>query len=77
MYKVKISKKGQVTIPKELREKFNFKEDIEIILLPTDEGILLKSKSHGLRTLRGLFRELDFREAEESIEEERKKWRID
>lgn len=77
MYKVKISKKGQVTIPKELREKFNFKEDIEVVLLPTDEGILLKAKSHGLRTLRGLFRELDFGEAEESIKEERKKWRID
>ena len=46
MYKVKISKKGQITIPKELRVKFNFKEDIELVLIDTPEGILLKPKNH-------------------------------
>ena len=76
-YKVKISKKGQITIPKELREKSNFNEDLEIILILTSEGILMKSKSHGLRALRGLMKEIDFKEAEEIIKKERKKWRLE
>jgi AbrB family looped-hinge helix DNA binding protein len=77
MIKVKLSKKGQLTIPKELRDKFNFKENIELLLLPTKEGILIKPKSHGLRTLRGLFRELNFEEAEQIIKDERKRWRLE
>lgn len=77
MYKVKISKKGQITIPKELRDKFNFKEDIELVLISTTEGILLKSKSHNLRALRGLFKEIDFKEAEDVIRAERTKWRLE
>ena len=77
MHKVKISKKGQITIPKELRDKYHFNEDLELLLISTSEGILLKSKSHSLRALRGLFKELDFKEMEEMIKEERKKWRLE
>ena len=74
---VKISKKGQITIPKELREKFNFKEEDEIILIETNDGILIKPKSNELIKLRGILRqEIDLKKAEEFIIEERKKWRI-
>jgi AbrB family looped-hinge helix DNA binding protein len=76
MYKVKISKKGQITIPKELREEYNFEEEVEIILISTSQGILMKPKSHGLRQLRGLFKEIDFEKAEEIIKKERSKWRL-
>ncbi len=37
---VSITKKGQVTIPKELREKFGLKR--KIIAIETDDGILIK-----------------------------------
>ena len=77
MYKVKISKKGQITIPKELRVKFNFKEDIELVLIDTPEGILLKPKNHKINALRGLFRELDFEKSKQIITEEREKWSLE
>ncbi|MFX0139743.1 MAG: AbrB/MazE/SpoVT family DNA-binding domain-containing protein [Candidatus Hodarchaeota archaeon] len=74
---VKISKKGQITIPKELREKYKFKEEDEIILIETNEGILIKPKSNELIKLRGILRqEIDLKKAEEFIIDERKKWRI-
>ncbi|MHA1143382.1 MAG: AbrB/MazE/SpoVT family DNA-binding domain-containing protein [Candidatus Helarchaeota archaeon] len=76
MNKVKISKKGQITIPKDLREKYHFGENVELELIPTPEGILLKSKSHSLRSLRGIFKEINFKEVEEIIKEERKKWKL-
>ncbi len=37
---VKITKKGQATIPKQLREKFNLKD--KVVMIETKEGILLK-----------------------------------
>jgi len=37
---VKITKKGQATIPKHLREKFRFKD--RAIVVETEEGVLLK-----------------------------------
>ncbi|MHA1379205.1 MAG: AbrB/MazE/SpoVT family DNA-binding domain-containing protein [Candidatus Helarchaeota archaeon] len=74
---MKISKKGQITIPKELREKFNFKEEEEILLIETKEGILLKPKINELNKLRGILRqEIDLKKAEEFINDERKKWRL-
>jgi AbrB family looped-hinge helix DNA binding protein len=77
MYKAKISKKGQITIPKELREKFSLKENSELILVPTKDGILVRAKSQGLQTLRGFFQELNFEEIEQSIQDERRKWRFE
>jgi AbrB family looped-hinge helix DNA binding protein len=56
LYNVKISKKGQITIPKELREKYNLNGEIEIILISTFKSILLKSKSRSLSQLQILFR---------------------
>ncbi len=35
-----VTKKGQATIPKKLREKFGIKE--RVIVVETDEGVLLK-----------------------------------
>ena len=77
MYKAKISKKGQITIPKELREKFSLKENSELILVPMKDGILVRAKSHGLQTLHGFFQELNFEEMEQSIQDERRKWRFE
>ncbi len=37
---VKITKKGQATIPKQLREIFNLKD--KVLMIETKEGMLLK-----------------------------------
>ncbi len=42
--KQRVSNKGQVLIPKVLREKYGVKEGGYIIIEPRDEGILLKSR---------------------------------
>ena len=39
---VSITKKGQVTIPKELREKFGLNRKRKIIAIETEDGILIK-----------------------------------
>ncbi|RLE81535.1 MAG: AbrB/MazE/SpoVT family DNA-binding domain-containing protein [Thermoprotei archaeon] len=58
LFKVKVSSKGQIVIPKPIREAYGFKEGEEILLIPLKEGVLLKrpKKAKGLR---GLLKELD------------------
>jgi AbrB family looped-hinge helix DNA binding protein len=38
-YVVKITDKGQITLPKELREAYNFKEGDYLLLFPQGEGL--------------------------------------
>ncbi len=52
-----VTKKGQATIPKKLREKFGIKD--KVIVVETDEGILLKplpKPEEELGSLRELFK---------------------
>lgn len=67
---VKITKKGQATIPKKLREKFGFKD--KAVVTESSEGISFKplpyvSEEKG--SLKRLFKNM---EAKEIIEEARK-----
>jgi len=39
---VKVTRRGQTTIPAKLREKFGIKEGDELIIEPTEEGLLFK-----------------------------------
>lgn len=39
---MKIQAKGKITIPKKLRERLGLGEGIEIDMVPTDEGLLIK-----------------------------------
>jgi AbrB family looped-hinge helix DNA binding protein len=69
-----VSSKGQITLPKEFREGYHLKEGEEIMMLPTDEGILLKHKK---TPLRGMFAgKIDINGFEEDIKEMRKEWVI-
>jgi len=73
----KISTKGQLTIPKEFREKLNLREGDEVILYLQEEGIVIKPKTAHLGMLRGLLREeLDLEKANDFIKTERKKWSL-
>jgi AbrB family looped-hinge helix DNA binding protein len=44
---MKISERGQVTIPKPLRERFGLSKGVEIELIATSEGILIQKRSRG------------------------------
>lgn len=61
LFKVKVSSKGQVVIPKHLRKALDLNEGDELLLVPTGEGILMKQppKDKEAKGLRGLLKELD------------------
>ena len=44
---MKISERGQVTIPKTLRHRFGLYKNVEIDLLPVKEGLLIQKRSRG------------------------------
>jgi AbrB family looped-hinge helix DNA binding protein len=69
-----IGPKGQITIPKELRERYHMHEGEEVVLLPGEEGVLIK---HPVSTLRGKLRgKIDMKGFEKDLEELRKQWRL-
>lgn len=39
---MKISQRGQITIPKHLRERFGLKHNVEVEISPTVDGILIR-----------------------------------
>ena len=77
-YQSKITSKGQVTIPKDLRDRFGFKEGEEVLMVPENEGILLKHRMDSMRSLRGLMREeVDLKRASTFIGKVRREWRVE
>ena len=42
---MKIGERGQVTIPKKIREKYGLMPHIEVEFVPEDVGVLIKKKS--------------------------------
>ena len=42
---MKISERGQITIPKVLREKFGLNPNIEVDMTPTIDGILVRKRT--------------------------------
>ncbi|MGC9014832.1 MAG: AbrB/MazE/SpoVT family DNA-binding domain-containing protein [Thermoproteota archaeon] len=41
-YEAKVTKKGQITIPVELRKKYNLTEGSRLLVVDTGQGILMK-----------------------------------
>lgn len=41
----RVTEKGQATIPKELREKYDLEPGDEVVWLDSDDGILVKKRS--------------------------------
>ncbi len=77
-YQAKITSKGQISIPKELRERFQLRVGEEVLLIPQEEGIVLKPGLNPMRRLRGVLREeLDVKKASEFIRKTRREWRIE
>jgi len=75
LHKTKVGPKGQVTIPKELRDRFHIKEGEEVIILPSPDGIIIK---HPKVILRGYLRDkLDIKGIESDVKKLRLKWRLE
>jgi AbrB family looped-hinge helix DNA binding protein len=74
-YRSKITSKGQITIPKAIRDLLHLLKGDEVILLPTEKGVILKRETVSLR---GIWKdELTEKEINEGIKEIRSRWRID
>jgi bifunctional DNA-binding transcriptional regulator/antitoxin component of YhaV-PrlF toxin-antitoxin module len=42
---MKIGERGQVTIPKNIREKYGFVPQIEVDFVPQEKGVLIRKKT--------------------------------
>jgi AbrB family looped-hinge helix DNA binding protein len=40
---MRISQRGQITIPKKLRDRFGITPDVEVEVVPTEEGLLVRA----------------------------------
>ena len=73
-----MTSKGQVTIPKDLRDRFGLKEGEEVLMIPANEGIFLKHRLNSMRSLRGLLREeVDLKKASTFMGKVRREWRVE
>ncbi len=73
----RLSTKGQLTIPKEFREKLNIHVGDEVILYLKDGKIIVSPKVMHIGMLRGLLREeIDVKKVDDFLKSERKKWRL-
>lgn len=43
---MRISERGQITIPKELRDQFGMHRDVEVEITPTDGGLLIRKRTN-------------------------------
>jgi AbrB family looped-hinge helix DNA binding protein len=75
VYRSKMTSKGQITIPKSIRELLHLRKGDEVVLVPTEKGVILKRET---ASLRGIWKdELTEKEINDGIKEIRSKWRID
>lgn len=73
MRKVKVSPKGQVVIPKPLRDKFGIHEGDEVVVKESKRGILvMKREEDPLKLMLGLFEGKTKRSSTEMVREIRK-----
>jgi len=71
---VTVSSKGQITLPKDLRDRHHLVEGEEALIVDVPEGILIR---HGKKTLRGVLKgRLDVEGMEEDLRTLRKEWRL-
>lgn len=67
-----VSSKGQITLPKVLRDRHHLKAGETVIILDSAEGIVVR---HGRSSLRGMLRgEIDLDRFEQDLRKLRKEW---
>ena len=69
-----VSSKGQITLPKELRERHHLHPGERVILLDSPDGVLLR---HGKSALRGALKgKLDSAAFEKDLRKLRREWTL-
>lgn len=72
MQKIRMSRKGQVVIPAEIRKKYKLKEG-EMLFIEEDEGTIKLMPRVKLRSLCGTWPDLDLKKVTKEIIEDRKR----
>jgi len=76
-YESTVTSKGQITIPKDLREKYELKRGERVVLIPSKDGIILTHRFGEIKRLRGAMRkEVNLEKASQFIRQIRKEWRL-
>ena len=68
---MRVSERGQITIPKHLRDRFGMTRDVEIEITPTEHGLLIQKRTaalHPVDRVAGVLDGADF-DIDEYIEE--------
>ena len=68
---MRISERGQITIPKPLRERFGMHHNVEVEITPTEKGLLIQKRAaalHPIDRVVGILDGADF-DIDEYIEE--------
>ena len=68
---MRISERGQITIPKYLRERFGMHHNVEVEVTPTERGLLIQKRTgtqHPVDRVAGILDGADF-DIDEYIEE--------
>ena len=68
---MRISKRGQITIPKHLREQFGMNQNVEVEISPTEHGLFISKRSfslHPVDRVAGILDGADF-DVDEYIED--------
>ena len=68
---MRISERGQITIPEHLRDRFGMNRDVEVEITPTDIGLLIRKRAaelHPVDRVAGILDGADF-DIDEYVEE--------
>ena len=68
---MRISERGQITIPKALRDRFGMNPNVEVEISPTERGLLIRKRSaegHPVDKVAGMLDGADF-DVDQYIEE--------
>ena len=55
---MRVSERGQITIPKQLRQRYGLTKDTDVEITPTDTGLLIRKRTnlHPVDASRGVLR---------------------
>ena len=56
---MKISERGQITIPKRLRDRFGMHRDVEVVITPTANGLLIQKSATAQHPVERIYGILD------------------
>lgn len=67
---MKISERGQITIPKRLRDRFGMHRDVEVVITVTEQGLLIQKRAAAQHPVERVYGMLDIgKNTDEYIEE--------